>query len=104
MVRIYKKKRDLAVDMLSKIDFINYIYPEGAFYIFIDISNLKSNLDYKDSFSVEFCDQLLSTNNVAVVPGVAFGMDDYIRISYACSEENLVNGIKGIEEFVNSLL
>ncbi len=104
MVRIYKQKRNLAVDLLSKINSIDYIYPKGAFYIFIDISNLKSKFDYKDSFSVKFCDKLLSNNNVAAVPGVAFGMDDYIRISYACSEENLVNGIKGIEEFVNSLL
>lgn len=104
MVKIYKKKRDLAIDMLSKIDSLDYIYPKGAFYMFIDISNLKNKLDYKDSFSVEFCDKLLSNNNVAAVPGIAFGMDDYIRISYACSEENLVNGIKGIKKFVSSLL
>ncbi|WFD10100.1 pyridoxal phosphate-dependent aminotransferase [Tepidibacter hydrothermalis] len=104
MVKIYKQKRDLAIDMLSKIDCIDYVYPEGAFYMFIDISSLKSKLNYKDSFSVEFCDKLLSNNNVAAVPGIAFGMDDYIRISYACSEDNLITGIKGIEEFVNSLL
>ncbi|WP_099192820.1 pyridoxal phosphate-dependent aminotransferase [Tepidibacter mesophilus] len=104
MVKIYKQKRDLAIDLLSNINSIDYIYPKGAFYIFIDISNFKSKLDYKDSFSVEFCDKLLSNNNVAAVPGVAFGMDDYIRISYACSEETLVKGIKGIKEFVNSLL
>ncbi|MEJ8552976.1 pyridoxal phosphate-dependent aminotransferase [Tepidibacter sp. Z1-5] len=104
MVKIYKQKRDLAIDMLSKIDFIDYIYPKGAFYMFIDISSLKSKLDYKDSFSVEFCDKLLSNNNVAAVPGIAFGMDDYIRISYACSEENLINGIKGIEKFIKSLI
>ncbi|CAH2211833.1 pyridoxal phosphate-dependent aminotransferase [Tepidibacter aestuarii] len=104
MVKIYKQKRDLAINMLSKIDYIDYIHPQGAFYMFIDISNLKSKLDYKDSFSVEFCDKLLSNNNVAAVPGIAFGMDDYIRISYACSEENLVNGIKGIEEFVKSII
>ncbi|SHK55055.1 pyridoxal phosphate-dependent aminotransferase [Tepidibacter formicigenes] len=103
MVEIYKEKRDLAISMLSEIRDLDFIYPQGAFYMFIDISKLKYKIKHKDSFSIDFCNKLLENNKVAVVPGIAFGIDDFIRISYACSNENIITGIKGIRDFVESL-
>ncbi|SHH47373.1 pyridoxal phosphate-dependent aminotransferase [Tepidibacter thalassicus] len=103
MVKIYKQKRDLAISILSKIKDLDFIYPQGAFYIFIDISKLKSKINYKNSFSIEFCNKLLENNKVAAVPGIAFGMDDFIRISYACSEENIIKGLNEIKNFIETL-
>ena len=52
---------------------------------------------------MEFCAQLLEKQKVAAVPGIAFGADDYIRISYATSMENIKKGLDRIEQFVRSL-
>ncbi|SHH58942.1 aspartate aminotransferase [Caloranaerobacter azorensis DSM 13643] len=103
MVKIYKGRRDKAVSILKEIEPLSFIYPEGAFYLFIDISQLKQNMDYNGSFSVYFADRLLEESKVAVVPGIAFGMDDYIRISYACSTDELIEGLNRIAEFVHKI-
>ncbi|KXZ40651.1 aspartate aminotransferase [Alkalithermobacter thermoalcaliphilus JW-YL-7 = DSM 7308] len=103
MVNTYKKRRDLVISMLSNIKDIDYIYPQGAFYVFIDISKLKDKINFKQSLSIEFCEQLLDNTKVAAVPGIAFGIDDYIRISYACSENDIIEGIHRIDKFINSL-
>ena len=54
-------------------------------------------------FSIEFCNRLLDEYQVAAVPGIAFGMDNYIRISYACSEDNFTKGLERIIKFAESL-
>ena len=89
MVKTYKNRRDLICSKLDLISNISYIYPNGAFYVFIDISKLKDKLDYKNSFSVEFCNKFLEDYKVATVPGIAFGLDDYIR-EYAPSKLNII--------------
>ncbi|MGL5506368.1 MAG: pyridoxal phosphate-dependent aminotransferase [Paraclostridium sp.] len=103
MVNIYKQRRDLVTQRLDKVNNIGYVTPNGAFYIFIDLSAYKSNLNYDTSFSIEFCNQLLDKYEVAAVPGIAFGLDDYIRISYACSEENFLEGLNRLNEFLINL-
>ena len=54
--------------------------------------------------SMDFCAQLLEREKVAVVPGIAFGADDYVRISYATSMENLEKGLARIENFAKTLV
>lgn len=103
MVKIYKEKRDLAISLLSNIKELELLFPEGAFYMFIDISKLKNKINHKDSFSIEFSSRLLDEHRVAVVPGIAFGMDDFIRISYACSKEDITEGINRMKTFINNL-
>lgn len=103
MIWTYKERRDLAVAALDKIKSLSYIYPEGAFYIFMDASTLKDKLQWKDSFSIEFSNRLLDQARVAVVPGIAFGMDDFIRISYACDTNELLEGIQRIQDFIENL-
>lgn len=103
MVESYKNRRDIICKKLDSISNISYIYPEGAFYVFIDISQLRDKLAYKNSFSIEFCNAFLEKYNVAVVPGIAFGMDDYIRISFACEESSFLEGLKRLNEFVHVL-
>lgn len=99
----YKNRRNLVVDMLDKSPKLGYVTPNGAFYIFIDLSKLKKSFNYNDSFSIEFCNKLLDEYHVAAVPGIAFGMDDYIRISYACSESNFTEGLNRIIKLTESL-
>lgn len=103
MVLTYKKRRDTICDLLDEIKLINYIYPQGAFYVFVDISNLKEKIKYDESFSIEFCNKLLDTKNVALVPGIAFGNDDFIRISFACCEETLKKAMKKLKDFIYEL-
>ena len=103
MVNTYKYRRNLVIDKLDKINNLGYVTPDGAFYIFIDLSLYKNKLDFEDSFSIEFCNQLLDKYEVAAVPGIAFGLDDYVRISYACSEEKFLNGIDRLNAFLTSL-
>lgn len=103
MVDIYRSRRNKVVDMLNQCNKLNYVTPDGAFYTFIDLSMVKNNLNYTDSFSIEFCNKLLDEYEVAAVPGIAFGMDDYIRISYACNEYSFTEGLKRIIKLAESL-
>lgn len=103
MVDIYRSRRNKVVDILNQCNKLNYVTPDGAFYTFIDLSMVKNNLNYTNSFSIEFCNKLLDEYEVAAVPGIAFGMDDYIRISYACSESSFTEGLKRIIKLAESL-
>ena len=71
--------------------------------LYINISSLKDKLKYNNYFSISFANQLLEKEKVAVVPGAAFGMDDFIRISYACDNDSLIEGINRISSFINNL-
>ncbi len=64
--------------------------PEGAFYIFLDISEFKMK-------SVEFANYALEKAHVALVPGIAFGMDNCVRLSYANSMEDIIEGINRLK-------
>ena len=81
---------------LNAIPGISCRRPGGAFYLFPNIS--KTGLR-----SMDFCAQLLEKEKVAAVPGIAFGADDYIRISYATSMENVKKGLDRLENFAKSL-
>ncbi len=91
MVSEYRSRRDYAADRLRRMSF-PFEKPAGAFYLFLDISRFGMD-------SVSFARQLLEENNVAVTPGIAFGADDHIRISYCCSREELKEGMDRIEQF-----
>ena len=95
MKETFKENRDLAVKLLSEIDNISFNIPQGAFYIFPDISRY-----YKDS--KKFTIDLLEKKHVSVTPGVAFGRggEGHIRISFSASREALTEGISLIKEFL----
>ncbi|RCW61157.1 MULTISPECIES: pyridoxal phosphate-dependent aminotransferase [Halanaerobium] len=102
---IYQQRRDLTAELLADIKGLKAIKPAGAFYFFIDISGLKNRKinGEKIKGSLSFADLLLEEKKVAVVPGIAFGMDNFIRISFALGEERIKEGIKRIGDFVASL-
>jgi len=92
----FMRRRDYIVKRLKKIEILDYVFPQGAFYIFVDISKFKL-----DSFS--FSSRLLEEANVALVPGCAFGCDNFVRISFATSMENIKEGMDRIEGWLNKL-
>jgi aspartate aminotransferase len=105
MVAEFKKRRDVIVGALNDIPGITCAMPPGAFYVFPRVSALYGrNYQGKPiATSNDFSEVLLEAANVAVVPGGAFGNDDYIRLSYATSMELIVEGVKRIAGAVAKL-
>jgi aspartate aminotransferase len=99
MVREFQKRRDVIVDALHEIPGVKCLSPEGAFYVFPNVSNIygRSYKGKKITNSAELIDYLLDEANVAAVPGAAFGSDDHIRLSYATSLANIEEGMKRIK-------
>lgn len=102
---LFVKRRDMVLSLLQQIDGIECLKPQGAFYLFPSIKNLLGK-SYRgrliDNCTV-FSELLLDVVHVAVVPGIAFGMEGYFRISYATSDENLQNACARIADFVSQL-
>ncbi len=92
----YDKRRKYAWQKLNSIPGVSCVNSKGAFYLFPNISctGLKST---------EFCAKLLEQEKVAAVPGIAFGADDYIRISYATSLANIEKGLGRLQKFAQGL-
>ncbi len=92
----YAKRRTRAWEILNAMPGVSCVNSKGAFYLFPNIS--KTGLK-----SADFCARLLEQEKVAAVPGIAFGADDYIRISYATSLANIEKGLGRMDRFVRSL-
>ena len=99
MCEVFKRRRDLIVNLLSGIKGLKSNVPQGAFYVFPDISYFfgKSDGYVKINNSDNMCMYLLNDAHVAVVGGDAFGSPECIRLSYATSDENIVEAIKRIK-------
>lgn len=95
----FEERRNYMVDRINKITSLTCIKPLGAFYVMVNIKEIKGKeiRGYKISNSLDFADFLLNEAKVAVVPGIAFGADDYIRLSYATSMLNIEKGLDRIE-------
>jgi aspartate aminotransferase len=98
MVEEFQKRRDYIVSTLNALDGVSCLRPQGAFYVFPNVSSLYGMRygDKKIQNSAALAEYLLEEAEVAVVPGVAFGDDDYIRISYATSMELIEKGLERI--------
>ena len=97
MAEIYNKMRLLITERLKKIKNISFVPPHGAFYVFPEI-----NLEGIDSIS--FCKLALEKVGLSIVPGIAFGDDKCIRISYAASNEMLNDGLDRLESLLINYL
>lgn len=95
----FEKRRNYIVDRLNKINGITCLKPEGAFYVFPNISNLleKTYNGKLINTDIELADYLLEEAKIAVVPGSAFGAKGFIRFSYATSMEKIVEGLNRLE-------
>ena len=98
----FKERRDFVVNKLNKIKGMSCIKPNGAFYVFPSCRKLL-NKKTKLKSDKDFVEKLLEHSNVAVVPGSAFGLEGYFRISYATSMENLKIALERISNFCENL-
>jgi len=89
----FAKRRDMMVQGIEAIKNMSCIRPEGAFYLFCDISKLKMG-------SVSVANRLLDEAKVATIPGEPFGADDFIRLSFATGEEKIKKALSRIKEWV----
>ena len=105
MVKEFESRRNFMIEKLNSIDGISIIKPNGAFYIMVNISEyLNTSLNgIKISNSLDFAKVLLEEEKVAVIPGSGFGLDNYVRPSYATSKEIIGKGIERISSFLNKL-
>jgi len=105
MVDAFKRRRDLVVDLAKQINGLKINVPEGAFYLFPEIKSLFGKSDGTRTINTakELCMYLLEKAHVAIVPGCAFGSPDYIRFSYAASDEKLVEAMKRIKTAIEKL-
>ncbi|MBU3180950.1 pyridoxal phosphate-dependent aminotransferase [Clostridium psychrophilum] len=105
MIEQFKLRRDYMVERINGINNLSCIKPEGAFYVMVNIcKTLNKSVDGRViKNSIIFSNILLEKEKVAVIPGIAFGVDNYIRISYATSVENIKNGLDRIAKFVKKI-
>ncbi len=97
MVAVFQKRRDMIVDGLNAIPGVKCLKPAGAFYVF---PNVKGLFKPGRSNSMELSEYLLDKAKVALTPGIAFGAEGYMRLSYATSEKVILEGLKRIKETV----
>lgn len=105
MIVEFEKRRNYMIDRISKMNNITFIRPSGAFYIMVCIKEYfgKSINNNVINSSLEFSKSILEEEKVAVIPGIAFGLDDYIRLSYATSLEIIQEGLDRIENYLSKL-
>jgi len=100
MREAFDRRRKVAVAELNKIDGWVAPMPEGAFYVYSDVSGLLGREwgGKQINTSLELCDYILDTAEVALVPGEAFGPSGYVRMSYALGDEQLLEGIQRLQK------
>ncbi|MFM1841829.1 MAG: hypothetical protein RLZZ490_562, partial [Cyanobacteriota bacterium] len=96
MVKAFAERRKVMVAGINQIQNLSCPTPMGAFYVFVDIA--KTGLT-----SLQFSEKLLESQQVAVIPGAAFGADQCIRLSYATDMDTITAGLDRLEKFVIGL-
>lgn len=101
MLAEYQRRRDYLIPALNEIPGIECAWPEGAFYAFPNIKAILNDTSIKSSEEAQL--RLLEEYHVATTPGSAFGLEGYLRLSYANSLDALRRGIERLRAFVGSL-
>lgn len=97
MREAFEERRSVILGLIRDMPYVKVRDPEGAFYVFIDVRESPIPDD------MEFCEKLLEEKYVAAVPGTAFFAPGFVRFSYACSMENIREGMGRLKEFLSSL-
>lgn len=105
MYEAFDDRRKFMYREINDSELLSSVLPEGAFYTLMNISKI-IGMSYKGEEikgSLDFADALLDAQQVAVVPGIAFGADQFVRLSYASSIENIEQGLRRIKKFADGL-
>lgn len=100
----FEKRRNFLVERLNKIDNISCNMPKGAFYAMPFVGKYLHKNKKKIRNTVDLCTYILQEYHVAIVPGSAFGAENFVRFSYANSMENIIEGVDRFENALKSLL
>lgn len=102
MKKAYVERRDYMVERINSIEGISCIKPNGAFYIFMNVKDQLGKVHYGKVINTanELCEDILERALVAMVPSEGFGIDGYVRLSYATSMEVIKTGLDRIEEYL----
>ena len=105
MVEVFARRREKLLALIEEIDGVEGVKPDGAFYVKLVVGGLygKSYQGKVIDGSGAFADALLEGEKVATIPGVSFGADDCLRLSYSLSEEDIEEGLKRIKRFISEL-
>ncbi len=105
-IKEFDKRRLYMVDRINSIPYLSCKLPKGAFYVMMNIREAigKRYNDTTINCSLSFANALLDSKKVTVVPGIAFGADQYVRLSYAVSIEKIEKGLDRIQEFMEELV
>ncbi len=97
----FEERKDYMVKTIRQIPNVTCVEPKGAFYVMVDISYYKGKTidGVNVENSLDFAAVLIEKANIAVIPGIAFGVDDYIRLSYATSMANIEEGLNRLNDF-----
>ena len=93
MKKEFQIRRDVALKEFNKIKGVKCVSPKGAFYLFVNIEDITND-------SMKFCSSLLEEQGIAVVPGIAFGLDGHFRFSFATDLQSIQEGIRRIKTFI----
>ncbi len=106
MVKVFDGRREKLLKLIDEIDGVRAVEPDGAFYVMLVVGDLygKSYQGKPLNDSIAFADTLLESEKVATVPGVSFGADDCLRLSYSLSEKDMTEGLRRIKKFVEALV
>ncbi|MEO1402951.1 MAG: pyridoxal phosphate-dependent aminotransferase [Cyanobacteria bacterium J06635_1] len=96
MRQAFAKRRVAIIDLVRALPGLTCVEPQGAFYLYVDISQTGLN-------SLDFCSKLLEDKHVAAIPGIAFGSEGTIRVSYATDMATIESGMERMGEFLRSL-
>ena len=98
VLEVFTNRRRVLLTELKKVPHIKYEIPDGTFYVFIDISETGMN-------SKDFTFSLLKEEQVAVIPGIAYGdaFDHYIRLAFTMNEDKIVEGVKRLKTFIEDI-
>lgn len=101
----FDERRQYMVDKIKSIPYLDALEPQGTFYLFANVTKTvgKSLAGKKISGSDDFAAHLLESRKIALVPGTGFGAPNHVRLSFATSMENIVEGLDRIEAFINDL-
>jgi len=102
---VFDQRRLLMTQLLNKIPDVTFPIPQGAFYVFADFSPYigKKFENQRIDTSLQLAEILLEKALIAAVPGSAFGMEGYLRFSYATSEQNIEKGMVQLKNFLQNI-
>ena len=105
MVAEFDRRRQRIVELINEIPGLSCVPPKGAFYVMMNLSGIigKKLNGVPVTGSMSFTQMLLEDSQVAVVPGIGFGADNYVRLSYATNMTNIEKGLARIKAFVEKL-